>query len=338
MSDNVPVLRRTQDIALLTDQQLALLKKTYAPTATDEEFDFYLQVARATDLNPFTQPQEIYFYKIKGKPVMPVGIDGLRRQAAESGEYAGQAGPFWCGPDAVWRDLWISDGPPFAAKVGIYRYGPDGKVNPTPTWGVVKWSEFAKDVTQPVGKFWKNMGAHMLAKCAESQAFRKACPGLTKKMQAAGAQVIDAEYLIYKAEQIERQRALPQHTPPGDLQQELYGQGRPSDGDRQVINGEFEEGESAGGPGSSETEGEGDGDKKKGPVKWTKKDLARLQQAVSERELSSKEWRQMLGLTETAEVKDVVALGTVGHVIDLLQAAFTEAVAGEPPEQSKLGF
>ena len=318
MSENVPVLRRTQDIALLTDQQLALLKKTYAPTATDEEFAFYLQVAQAADLNPFTQPPEIYLFKIKGKLVMPVGIDGLRRKAAESGDYAGQVGPQWCGEDGEWKDIWLpkeAKERPVACRVGVLRYMPNGEVNPNPTWGIAKASEFAKDTA-----FWRDRFCHMLSIRAEGHAFRKGCPGLTKKMQAAGAQVIDAEYLIAKAEQIERQVALPRHTPPGDLQQELYG-------DRQVINGEFEEGEE---PGEPESEA---------PVEWTKADLARFQQAVADRELSSHEWRQLLGLAVTAQKTELVALGPVGKVIDLLQAAFTQAIAGESENrQGKLGF
>jgi len=197
---------------VLTQQQVDLIKQTVAKGATDAELRLFLEVAHATDLNPFAK--EIYFFKIQGKVVMPVGIDGLRRKAAESGDYAGQVGPEWCGPDGVWKDVWLSKDPPAACRVGVLRHG-----NPEPTWAVVKWSEFAKTTS-----FWKDRPCHMVAIRAESHALRKAAPRLVERIQAAGAQVMDADYLIAKAEQFERQKALPQHTPPGDLQQELYGQ------------------------------------------------------------------------------------------------------------------
>lgn len=320
MSENVPAISPTQDLALLTEQQLALIKNTIARGATDDELALFLQVAQATDLSPFTRPPEIYFVKYTMRNgstsvSMPVGIDGLRRKAAESGDYAGQAGPFWCAADAVWKDLWISDDPPFAAKVGVYRYGPDGKVNPKPTWGVVKWSEFAKDITKPAGMFWKKMGAHMLAKCAEAQAFRKGCPRLMEKMQAAGAQVIDAAYLIYKAEQIQRQQALPHRVPPTDLHEDLYGQS---------AAGQSEADQTA--PGVLDGEGQSEEQK---PAKWSEDDVAKLKRAIEERDLSSKEWRKLLGLPEETIVGDLVALGSVDHVIALLMKALDVATTGE---------
>jgi len=318
MSDNVPAISPTQDLALLTEGQLALIKKTIAKGATDDELRLFLEVARATDLNPFAK--EIYFVKYTmrngtANVAMPVGIDGLRRKAAESGDYAGQAGPFWCGEDGEWRDVWLGPGPPVACKVGVYRYMPNGLVNPTPTWAVVKWSEFAKDVTKPFGKFWKDMSSHMMAITAERHALRKAAPRLVEKIQAAGAQVINADYLIAKADQAQRETALPRLAPPADLDATLYQDEQESEG-----------------------AGESEGDGKEGPVEWTNADLAKLKVAVEKRELSSKEWRGLLGLAEDAELSDVVALGSVTQVIQLLTAAFAKALAGEPTEQSKLGF
>lgn len=299
MSENVPATIKAAELVSrgfgqLTEQQVALIKDTIAKGATDNELHMFLEVAHTTDLNPFARPPEIYFFKIGGKVVMPVGIDGLRRKAAESGDYMGQVGPFWCGDDGVWKDVWLDPkATPAACKVGVYRRG-----NPEPTWAVVKWSEFAKDTT-----FWRKLGVHMIAKCAEAHALRKAAPRVAERLQAAGAQIINGEYVIAQAEHLERQRALPQSTPPGDLEQELFG---------------------------TEPEIE--------PVPWTAADLARLKTAVTDRELSSKQWRRLLGLSDAAELKDVRALGTVGQVIALLQAAFAKAVAGEPVAQAKLGF
>lgn len=316
MSENVPSVREAQDLALLSEQQVVLVKQTIAKGATDQELHMFLEVAHASGLNPFRR--EIYFLKFTmrdgtTKVAMPVGIDGLRRKAAESGDYAGQVGPQWCGPDGEWKDIWLPKDPkerPVACRVGVLRHG-----NPIPTWGIVKASEFAKDT-----RWWREMFCHMMAKTAESHALRKAAPGLIAKIEATGAQVIDAEYIIAQTEHLERQKALPQQTLPGDLEEELYGQGA------EPV-GEAEGGEE-----------ESEGDKKQEPVEWTKADVARFQQAVTERELSSTEWRNLLDLPVTAQKTALQELGPVGTVISLLQAAFAKAVAGESVGQTKLGF
>jgi hypothetical protein len=95
-----------------------------------------------------------------------VSIDGFRLIAERSTGYAGQDGPYWCGDDGVWRDVWLTKGHPFAAKVGVYRQGFQA-----PIYAVALWGEYAQG-----GAMWPKMPALMLAKCAESLALRKAFP------------------------------------------------------------------------------------------------------------------------------------------------------------------
>jgi len=105
---------------------------------------------------------------------MQSSID-LFRAVAESHEasaYAGQDGPYWCGEDGVWVDVWLKKEHPSAAKVGVLRHG-----FAAPLSAIATWNEYAQ--TDKDGKatgMWKNMPALMLAKCAEALALRKAFP------------------------------------------------------------------------------------------------------------------------------------------------------------------
>jgi phage recombination protein Bet len=153
-----------------------LIKNTIAKDCNELEFKFFLSVCRNTGLNPLLR--QIYPVKYQGRMVIQVGIDGFRLQAERSGKYIGQLGPFWCGDDGVWKDVWVSDQSPVAAKVGILRKDfvtPDEQ-HIEPIWGIAKFKSFAKYFNGKLGDMWEKSGDNQLAKCAESQAIRKAFP------------------------------------------------------------------------------------------------------------------------------------------------------------------
>jgi len=151
-------------------EQIELIKRTVASGATDDELAMFVAVCNRTGLDAFAK--QIYFIKRGGRATIQTGIDGFRLVAQRTGELRGKAGPEWCGPDGEWRNVWLSDQPPAAARFAVRREGWD-----TPAWSVALWAEFCqRDANGRSQGLWASMPTHMLAKCAEALALRSAFP------------------------------------------------------------------------------------------------------------------------------------------------------------------
>ncbi len=171
-------------VGSLNRDQVELLKATICKGASDNELALFLEVCKAKRLDPFSG--QIHAVKRKErdaksdswieKMTYQVGIDGFRVMAERTGDRDGQDPPEWCGPDEVWKSLWLSSTPPVAARVRVWRQG-----RSRPYTGLAYWSFYVqtfkgKDGVERPNRMWERGGPHMLAKCAEALAYRMGFP------------------------------------------------------------------------------------------------------------------------------------------------------------------
>ena len=166
---SAPAQSQAQAIAFAqTPENIELLKQSLADAKTyltDGELGIFLYQAQKTGLDPLAR--QIYVMKREGGGVsFMTSIDGQRLIAQRTGEYEGQTSPQWCGTDGKWKEVWLEDGNPSGARIGVYRKGMR-----EPVYGVATW----KSYNQGRGT-WNKMGDVMLSKCAEALALRKAFP------------------------------------------------------------------------------------------------------------------------------------------------------------------
>ena len=192
----VPVERSTA-VAHWSEEQAALIKQAIAPECSDEFLAFFAQVCRHRDLDPFageicaiprrTKKKDGRGERWETVHTIQVTVDGLRNIAGRSGLYGGQDAPEWCGPDHVWHDVWLGEGPPAAARVRVYR-----KDYERPIVGVARYASYVQLFTDrdtgeitPKG-LWATGPDFMLAKCAEAQALKR---GFPRQLAALGIEV-----------------------------------------------------------------------------------------------------------------------------------------------------
>lgn len=160
-----------------TEAQRAALAQIGIDKAPAGDQQVFLHVAQRVGLDPFAR--QIYLIGRKDdeapggkKWTIQTAIDGFRVFSERHPQYAGDGDAEWCGEDEVWREMWVSDQPPKAARFTVYRHD-----RPHPIRAVAHYSEYV--VTKYNGQpnhIWKTKPAGQLAKCAEALAKRRAFP------------------------------------------------------------------------------------------------------------------------------------------------------------------
>lgn len=158
--------------------QIDVLKNQVAKGCSDDELMLFGMVCKRTGLDPFQKQiyaisRSVYNPETKKKePRMSIqtSIDGFRKIADQSGEYAGSI-TYWCGKDKVWTDVWLESEPPLAAKTEVYKKGCD-----RPFVGVARFDSYKQEFNGKLSNMWANMPDLMIGKCSEALALRKAFP------------------------------------------------------------------------------------------------------------------------------------------------------------------
>ena len=159
-----------EDQTGFTDQQIAALRQIGLGANTQADVEVFFHQAKRSGLDPFRREIYMITRKTKNGPkaTIQTGIDGFYKIADRvtraTGGTWGIPETLWCGPNGQWRDVWLEETPPAAAKVTVERNGS-------------RFTTVATSAEYNAGSpMWQKMPARMIAKCAEALAIRRAFP------------------------------------------------------------------------------------------------------------------------------------------------------------------
>ena len=168
--------------------QLELIRRMcIRDDAPDDVLELYLHRCKSIGVDPFdkmiyviprsqnVKDERTGAWRKEIRWTFQSSIDLFRSIAEQSEDYAGQLGPFWTADGITWLDVWISEEPPLACRVGVLRHSFKQPMFVTGTYAY--YVPRNRDGNPEPTAFWKGeKGAHQLAKCVEELALRKAFP------------------------------------------------------------------------------------------------------------------------------------------------------------------
>ena len=161
-------------------KQLAALTQLGVEGAPQGDLAVFFHYCQATGLDPFAKQIRLRKdrHKVNGEWQeswsIETEIDGYRviahRAAKRDGVTLSYGPPKWYDRAGGAHDIWLGDEPPAGASLTVYK-------DSAPFPAVIRFKSFAKYTS--AGQLmaqWATMPDHMIAKCAEAQALRKAFP------------------------------------------------------------------------------------------------------------------------------------------------------------------
>src|SRR5487761_1121676 len=188
------------------DKQRAALAVLGIKSASNGELAVFFHYCQRTGLDPFSR--QIYMIPRREKQdgqwvekqTIQVGIDGFRvirdRIADRAGLDVEYEDTIWYDADGQPHDVWLSPEPPVACRVVVIKGGRrfPGGVRPAACAAVNKDGEMVAQ--------WRTQPDHMIEKCAEAFALRRAFPNdlgglyIDDEMQPSpGLQVVESRRL-----------------------------------------------------------------------------------------------------------------------------------------------
>lgn len=196
------------------DARMLLFRQTHMGELTDLEFELMTMEAAALGLDVLRK--EYAAIKFGGKYTGFPTIHGLLKMAQRSNKFDGMETQ-WCGPDGIFRDVWLEVTPPAAARCKVYVVGRSRPFVGIATFQERKRTYKAKDRdghytgAEILMDQWKTQPAHMLGKCARADALRAS--GIIAEL---GAHVPDAAFgssaFLSDVDDVDPMEAIPETT------------------------------------------------------------------------------------------------------------------------------
>jgi phage recombination protein Bet len=179
-------------------EQVKLIKATIMSgksTPTDNDLALFGMICQKAGLDPFAK--QIFAIERGGKWTFQISVDGLRAIADRTGVYAGSDEPLYDEGLDVYEFEETGRNIPKVCKVTVWKIVQGQRC---PFVGVARYSDFCQSYNGKPSGLWEKMPSHMLAKCAETQALRKAfpqCNQITEQVEAIPVQpVIDEQWRV----------------------------------------------------------------------------------------------------------------------------------------------